>query len=87
MLEDSLRQRAKQFIGATFTKIARRTAPSEVPKLSSEEYRACTFFLRVYEATIDEYAAQTPTPIINVGEATQEDLDRMFARARRPSLS
>jgi len=87
MTGNSLRQRAKHFIDGSLVRLAKRTPPGEVPKLSADEWRACSFFLRVYEATIDEYKAQNPIPVLTVGGATQEDLDRMFAKAQRPGLS
>jgi hypothetical protein len=87
MLDDSLRQIAKRALRVIALRLERITPAGELPRLDEQQARAGNFYLRLYLATIDEYAAQAPAPIVNVGDVTQEDLTRMFAHARRPTLS
>lgn len=88
MLENSLRARAKYMLGVITARVAKRTAEGAVPSMTPDEARAGNFFLRVYEATIDEYKAQNPAApkVLQFGDITPEACDEFFANSTRPGL-
>lgn len=87
MLETTLRQRAKSLINKTIRIIRQRAKRNEMLTLTPDENRAAQYCLQVYQATIDEYSAQNPTPLVNMGEASTDDLQKLFARVKKPTLS